>query len=212
MPSLLDDSRYRQNQAALTKKLWQEGKYQHKIVPLVQRICKNSKCNAPFQVKPYRAKVFCGLSCSASTTNILRRIARQKNYIPRICRGCGINLRPSTPFFCSNKCQSLNIYFQYIKRWKEGLESGNKGIRTQTLSSHIRRYLFKKYKNQCSLCGWNILHPITKVVPLEVDHIDGNSENNKEENLQLLCPNCHALTPNFRNLNKGHGRAWRKAI
>jgi 5-methylcytosine-specific restriction endonuclease McrA len=38
---------------------------------------------------------------------------------------------------------------------------------------------------------------------------DGNSENNLEENLRLLCPNCHSLSPNFRNLNKGYGRKWR---
>jgi predicted HNH restriction endonuclease len=26
---------------------------------------------------------------------------------------------------------------------------------------------------------------------LQLHHIDGNRENNKEENLTLLCPNCH---------------------
>ena len=52
----------------------------------------------------------------------------------------------------------------------------------------------------------------TNVVPIEVDHKDGNVDNNSEENLRLLCPNCHALTPNFRNLNKGRGRSWRKII
>ncbi len=39
-----------------------------------------------------------------------------------------------------------------------------------------------------------------------MNHIDGNSENNKEKNLELLCPNCHSLTPNFKGLNKGNGR------
>ncbi len=52
-------------------------------------------------------------------------------------------------------------------------------------------------------------NPVTGKVPLEIDHIDGDSENNKEENLRLICPNCHSLTPSFRNLNKGKGRAWR---
>lgn len=62
-----------------------------------------------------------------------------------------------------------------------------------------------------SVCGWNKINPVTKVVPLEIDHIDGNSENNKEENLRLICPNCHSLTSSFRNLNKGKGRGWRLA-
>lgn len=30
--------------------------------------------------------------------------------------------------------------------------------------------------------------------PLEIEHIDGNALNNKEDNLILLCPNCHSLT------------------
>ena len=50
---------------------------------------------------------------------------------------------------------------------------------------------------------------MTGHVPLEIDHIDGDAENNIETNLRVLCPNCHSLTPHFRNLNKGKGRKWR---
>lgn len=42
-------------------------------------------------------------------------------------------------------------------------------------------------------------------MPLEVEHIDGDSTNNKEYNLTLLCPNCHSLTKTYRGLNKGNG-------
>lgn len=58
--------------------------------------------------------------------------------------------------------------------------------------------------------GWNKRHSVTQNVPLDIDHIDGNHKNNTENNLRLLCPNCHALTTNFKNLNKGNGRSWRK--
>lgn len=42
-------------------------------------------------------------------------------------------------------------------------------------------------------------------IPLEVHHIDGDSLNNEMDNLKLLCPNCHALTNNYRgrNINTG---------
>lgn len=42
-------------------------------------------------------------------------------------------------------------------------------------------------------------------IPLELDHIDGNNKNNERENLRILCCNCHALTPTFRNKARPSG-------
>jgi predicted HNH restriction endonuclease len=50
------------------------------------------------------------------------------------------------------------------------------------------------------------MHPITGNIPLQIHHIDGDATNNKEENLQLLCPNCHTLTENYGSLNKNATR------
>ena len=43
----------------------------------------------------------------------------------------------------------------------------------------------------------------------DIHHIDGNCLNNDESNLQVLCPNCHAMTENFgsRNKNAAPGRS-----
>ena len=98
---------------------------------------------------------------------------------------------------------------KWVDKWKGGLVNGNIGITARNFSTHLKRYLVEKFKNKCSLCGWNKKHPITSKVPLEIDHIDGDSENNFEKNLRLLCPNCHALTPFYKNLNRGKGRKWR---
>lgn len=128
-----------------------------------------------------------------------------------VCENCGSELkRRSQIKYCSNKCQIDFQYKNYIKDWKSNIKSGDRGIVTKTISQHLKRYLMEKYGNRCVLCGWKKKHPITGVVPLEIDHIDGNAENNLEGNLQLICPNCHALTPFFKNLNKGNGRIWRK--
>lgn len=53
--------------------------------------------------------------------------------------------------------------------------------------------------HKCECCGqeeW-----LNKPIPLEVHHIDGDRLNNDLTNLQLLCPNCHALTDNYRGRN-----------
>ncbi len=101
----------------------------------------------------------------------------------------------------SGSTQSRELY---ITRWKNGKENGMRG--ETAISAHIRHYLFEKYHCSCCKCGWNKVHPKTKKVPLEVNHIDGNHKNNKEVNLELLCPNCHSLTENYRSLNTGNGR------
>jgi len=111
--------------------------------------------------------------------------------------------------YCSNLCQFEAQYKKYIKEWKLGKKDGNIGVHTRNLSGHLKKYLRDTYGDQCSICGWNKEHPTSKKVPLEIDHIDGNAENNSENNLRLLCPNCHALKPNFKNFNKGNGRQWR---
>lgn len=74
-------------------------------------------------------------------------------------------------------------------------------------SNIIRRYMLEKYK--CSKCGWGEVNPYTNLVPLQIHHVDGNSTNNKEENLEVLCPNCHSLTENFgsRNTNTPEGKS-----
>ena len=119
------------------------------------------------------------------------------------CTNCGkefVCYPESNGKFCSFKCQHEYEYKKYIEQWKNGEIDGVVG--GYSLSKHIRKYLFEKYNNSCQLCGWSKENPHTNKIPLQIHHIDGNCLNNKEENLQLLCPNCHSLTDNFGSRNK----------
>lgn len=53
----------------------------------------------------------------------------------------------------------------------------------------------------CDSCG--ITEWLGQPAPLHLDHKDGNHSNNNLTNLRLVCPNCHALTPNYCGKNKG---------
>ena len=45
-----------------------------------------------------------------------------------------------------------------------------------------------------------------KELPIDVDHVDGNSDNNIPANLRLLCVNCHRQTSTYGAKNMGRGR------
>lgn len=125
----------------------------------------------------------------------------------RTCKVCGATRSRWTSKYCSNKCQAQHQYAEFIASWQDGNAKGSRGISTKNISKHLKKFLLEKYGGKCSVCSWSKRHPVTGVVPLEVDHVDGDADNNLEVNLRLLCPNCHSLTPNFRNLNKGKGRS-----
>ena len=100
-------------------------------------------------------------------------------------------------------------YRNYLALWKAGLETGNKGEKIPQVSKHVRRFLRDKYGDKCSKCGWAQRNQYNHIIHLTVEHRDGNWQNTVEENLDLLCPNCHTLTSTYGILNKGHGRTYR---
>ena len=158
---------------------------------MVQVICK--QCKKEFEARD-KSRSFCSQSCAA-THNNTGRVRRVLKY----CLNCSTLLESNKKVYCNNICQQAA---QKQAKVDAGLETCSQKF--------IRQYMINLHGAKCMKCGWCDINPITKKVPIELNHIDGNSSNNLLGNLELLCPNCHSLTPNFRNLNKGNGRSKRR--
>ena len=124
---------------------------------------------------------------------------KEKKY----CLNCGKEIsgrEKRNNLFCSIECYYEHKKTQKeerIKNWSEGNEDGCVGLE-KNLSDVIREYLLKIHDYKCELCGWGEKNKFTNKIPLEIHHIDGKHINNKRENLQVLCPNCHSLTQKQR--------------
>ena len=70
--------------------------------------------------------------------------------------------------------------------------------------TQIRERLFRERGRKCERCGWTETNPFTKIIPVQIDHKDGNNKNNAKENLEILCPNCHSLTEFFMFYGRKH--------
>jgi hypothetical protein len=122
------------------------------------------------------------------------------------CTNCDEEITGKGSRYCSNSCQLEYQRVQNIEKWLAGQISGGT---TSGVRGWVKQYLIDTRGNKCEQCGWEEINPTTGKVPIEVDHIDDNEDHNID-NLRLLCPNCHSLTSNYRALNKGNGRFYRR--
>jgi predicted nucleic acid-binding Zn ribbon protein len=158
-------------------------------------------CDKVFTSLIKKKRKFCSQSCGAKYNN--------KKYPKRVninklknCLHCGQPLNSHQNKFCSPKCSGE--YFQQ-ENFKK-IENGD----TSFSATMYKKYLIEKFGNKCMKCGWNETNPVTGLVPIQLEHKDGNSENHNLNNLELLCPNHHSLTPTFGGLNRGNGRTKRR--
>ena len=154
-----------------------------------------------------KQRAFCSSECRSKFQSQRMIGNRIKEHKIAYCVNCGQELKRHQNKFCGSQCQKDFEYKEYIDKWKNGLVNGMRG--EYQLSSYIQRYIKEKYDNKCCECGWDKINPFTKHSPLEVHHIDGDYTNNLEDNLTLLCPNCHSLTNTYKNASCHEGRQGR---
>lgn len=90
------------------------------------------------------------------------------------------------------------------QNFKDNIEKILNGELEIKYAPSFRKCLIKNNnlgEHKCFECKngttWN-----NKPISLELEHIDGNRNNNKRQNLKWLCPNCHSQTQTYRKNNK----------
>ena len=138
-------------------------------------------------------KKYCSEKCSC--------IGRKMKY-EHTCLNCGKNFTGQKKTkFCSNTCASEYYKSLKIEEWINGNLILNPN---RKLPQSIRDYILRQNNYKCQECGYEGYNRATGNSILQFHHIDGDTSNNTPENIQLLCPNCHAKTENYMALNKGH--------
>jgi hypothetical protein len=140
--------------------------------------------------------------CSRRCSDIHRRKAADP------CARCGStdrDVRNRRGPYCSWACFNEDRYHRTggFAKWVEGWVSGAiSGTTEQGRPDHrVRQALVFIRGQRCEACGWAQVNPVSGRVPLHVDHVHGDRARNRPEDVRLLCPNCHSLTPNYQHLN-----------
>ena len=157
----------------------------------------NAKCNQcdkEFYKRPSQQtkRSFCSWNCWRTTQK------REAKFIGKIkCLECqkpiasdsnrtrSVRNRKYCSITCSNKGR-------ISRKWS----TKRKPIGQIRNSRTLRRRMLEEVEYKCTGCG-NTGKWLGKNLRLEIDHIDGNHENNKPSNLRFLCPNCHRQTPTW---------------
>ena len=102
--------------------------------------------------------------------------------------------------FCSNTCQGE---YKWVNETKPKILAGE-----VSGPEALKKFLVEEFGEKCSECGQGSTLQGKNLV-LQLDHKDGDSDNNRPKNLRLLCPNCHTQTENFGS--KGQGSRYKKS-
>ena len=120
----------------------------------------------------------------------------------------------SSTISIKRRISNLNLNISHFKRNGSPYNIVKKIIPLETVlvenSTYSRRSLKHRLikngilKYECQIClidSWN-----DKLIVLQLDHINGINNDNRIENLRLICPNCHSQTENYSGKNKKIGQ------
>lgn len=150
---------------------------------------------------------------------LLEPLIKESYSIAEVIRKLGLKAAGGNYKTINKKIQEFNLDISHFigQRWNKGKSFSeetaiypldevlqkNVIYSSNTLKNRLIKNNLKE--NKCEVCGIS-----GEDVILELHHINGNHYDNRLENLQLLCPNCHSKTTNFRNRNQSNTTEARK--
>lgn len=138
------------------------------------------------------------------TKEIMEKACLNAKSIAQVCRNLGLKPIGGNYRTVKNNIEKFGIDISHFTglRWSKGLKSSEETARiplksilqkdVNYSSSRLRERLISSGLKQpvCEVCGYT--------ENLELHHINSDHFDNRLENLQILCPNCHAKTDNYR--------------
>lgn len=145
------------------------------------------------------------------TKELLEEAVKNCYSFAELCRRLGLCPEGSNPKTLRKKMDEFKVDYSHFTGRAWNKNPNNPIYRTKyepslcehssLSSSNVKALVYRLglKENKCECCG--LSEWLGNPLICEIHHINGDSTDNRVENLQILCPNCHSQTDNFRGKN-----------